>query len=111
MGNLPSPHVTFQIQICFESAENRVGVGRAIAESISCLLPEMAVATPKILHFSIFGLNLIPALRRTILLLFAVEELCSNRSDIFCTVRKQANQFCGTLAYFTLHLNSVMRAV
>lgn len=27
-----------------------VGVGRAIAESISCLLPEMAVATPKILH-------------------------------------------------------------
>lgn len=32
-----------------------VGVGRAIAESISCLLPEMAVATPKILHLSIFG--------------------------------------------------------
>lgn len=30
-------------------------MGRAIAESISCLLPEMAVATPKILHFSIFG--------------------------------------------------------
>lgn len=28
----------------------RVGVGRAIAESISCLLPEMAVATPNILH-------------------------------------------------------------
>ena len=27
-----------------------LGVGRAIAESISCLLPEMAVATPRILH-------------------------------------------------------------
>ena len=35
-----------------------VGVGQAIAESISCLLPEMAVAMPKILHLSIFGIHL-----------------------------------------------------
>jgi hypothetical protein len=33
-----------------------LGVGQAIAESISCLLPEMAVAMPKILHLSIFGI-------------------------------------------------------
>jgi hypothetical protein len=32
------------------------GVGQAIAESISCLLPEMAVAMPKILHLPIFGI-------------------------------------------------------
>jgi hypothetical protein len=31
-------------------------VGQAIAESISCLLPEMAVAMPKILHLPIFGI-------------------------------------------------------
>jgi len=39
----------------FVRSPRPVGVGRARAESISCLLPEMAVATPKILHLSIFG--------------------------------------------------------
>lgn len=35
-----------------------IGVGQASSESISCLLPEMAVAMPKILHFTIFGTTL-----------------------------------------------------
>lgn len=40
----------------FLQAPRPVGVGQAIAESISCLLPEMAVAMPKILHSTIFGI-------------------------------------------------------
>ena len=45
------------------------GVGQAIAESISCLLPEMAVAMPKILHLPIFGI-LSPLLRAAYFLSF-----------------------------------------
>ena len=42
----------------FQTTPRPLGVGQAIAESISCLLPEMAVAMPKILHLSIFGIHL-----------------------------------------------------
>ena len=37
------------------SEEKFLGVGQASSESPSCLLPDRAVAMPKILHSSIFG--------------------------------------------------------
>lgn len=55
-----------------------VGVGRAIAESISCLLPEMAVATPNKLH-SLNLWNILNAEKTRLCVWFSAYMFCSLR--------------------------------